>query len=235
MNKTVLKTENLSKNFGKHKAVDGVNITLNQGDVYGFVGPNGAGKSTVIKMMMGLIKPSGGKVIKEDKTISAVIETPAFYMSMSGRDNLKAMAVIYGKEAVDRIDEVLKITELTEAADKKVRNYSLGMKQRLGIARAFLNDPDIIILDEPTNGLDPYGIRAIRELVIQLAQKYNKTFLISSHILSELEMMCNKVGIIHGGHLIEELKMTELMNRCTEDNSFEDYFLNITKEGRKYA
>jgi len=234
MNRTVLRTENLSKKFGPQEAVSRVNMTLEKGDVYGFVGPNGAGKSTVIKMIMGLIRPSEGRVIKENMKISAVIETPVFHTNMTGRDNLMSMALIYGDEAIKRIDEVLEITELTEAADKKVCNYSLGMKQRLGIARAFLNDPDIIILDEPTNGLDPYGIRSIRELVIHLAKKYNKTFLISSHILSELEAMSNKVGIIHRGRLLEELKISELSSRCS-NSSFEEYFLNITKEDRKYA
>jgi len=235
MNKTVLETKNLSKVYGTQKAVAGVNITLNEGDVYGFVGPNGAGKSTVIKMMMGLIKPSAGSIHKEDITISAIIESPSFYQNMTGRDNLKAMALTYGKDALDKIDEVLEITELKDAADKKVSNYSLGMKQRLGIARAFLNDPDVIILDEPTNGLDPYGIKAIRELIVNLSKTYNKTFLISSHILSELEMMCNKVGIIHCGELIEEVQMKELKKRLMNDLSFEDYFLEVTMEGRRYA
>ncbi len=230
-----LKTKDLSKHYGGHQAVQGINMTLNRGDVYGFVGPNGAGKSTVIKMIMGLIKPTEGSIELENMEISAVIETPTFYKHMTGRENLKAMALQYGNRAVSRIDEVLEITELVEAADKKVSQYSLGMKQRLGIARAFLNDPDIIILDEPTNGLDPYGIKAIRELVVKLAQHYNKTFLISSHILAEIEMMCNKVGIINGGKLLEELTMETLKSNMGNTQSFEEYFLEVTMEGRKYV
>lgn len=176
-NTIVLKTVNLTKRYGNHLAVNNVNITLNKGDIYGFVGPNGAGKSTVIKMMTGLIEPSEGEIVKSTIQISAIIETPSFYLNMTGRENLKVMALCFGKKAVARIDEVLEITELKEAADKKVKNYSLEMKQRLEIARAFLNDPEVIILDEPTNGLDPYGIKSIRELIIQLSQKYKKTFL----------------------------------------------------------
>ncbi len=209
-------------------------MTVEKGDVYGFVGPNGAGKSTVIKMMTGLIKPSSGHVEKHFEKIGAIIETPAFFEHLTGYENLKLMAIQMGKYAESRIEEVLDMVEMSDAKDKKVSAYSLGMKQRLGIARAFLNNPEVVILDEPTNGLDPYGIKAIRELIVHLAKTYNKTFIISSHILSELEQMCNKIGIIHQGRLVEEIGMSELSLKL-EGMSFENYFLEVTKEGRLYV
>lgn len=232
--KKLIETNNLCKHYGKKEAVSSVNMTLVKGDIYGFVGPNGAGKSTVIKMITGMIKPTGGEIERHYQHIGAIIETPSFFDHMTGYENLKLMALQMGKKAVNRVDDVLQLVALNDAADKKVSQYSLGMKQRLGIARAFLSDPEVIILDEPTNGLDPYGIKAIRELIVHLAKTQEKTFIISSHILSELEQMCNKVGIIHRGHLIEEITMNDLRTKVG-DQPFEDYFLEMTKEGLKYV
>ncbi len=230
-----LKTEGISKKYGKQEVVSNVSITLNRGDIYGFVGPNGAGKSTVLKMIAGLIKPNQGSVDNFGNTISAVIEIPNFYSNMTGRENLKCIALHYGDYALKKVDEVLELTELTEAANKKVGLYSLGMKQRLAIARTFISNPDIIILDEPTNGLDPYGIKTIRELIIKLTKFYGKTFLISSHILSELELVCNKFGIINRGKLIEEKSLVELKEKIGDGVSFEDYFIKSTKEEKRYV
>ena len=230
----LVSTHDLSKSYGKVNAVSCVNMTIEKGDIYGFVGPNGAGKSTVIKMMTGMIKISSGKIVKRYEKLGAIIETPAFFDHLTGYENLKLMAIQMGSFAESRIDKVLEMVEMQNAADKKVSQYSLGMKQRLGIARAFLNDPELVILDEPTNGLDPYGIKAIRELIVHLSKTYHKTFLISSHILNELEQMCNKIGIIHQGTLVEELAMHALLEKL-DGTTFEHYFLEQTKEDRKYV
>ena len=230
----LLSTRDLSKRYGATNAVSSVNMTIEKGDVYGFVGPNGAGKSTVIKMMTGLIKPTGGNIDKSFEKIGAIIETPSFFDNLTGKENLKLIAIQMGPFAESRIEKVLEMVEMKDAADKKVSQYSLGMKQRLGIARAFLNDPELIILDEPTNGLDPYGIKAIRELIVHLSKTYHKSFLISSHILNELEQMCNKVGIIHKGKMVEEITMKALTEKL-QGTPFENYFLEQTKEDRKYV
>lgn len=241
----ILRTENLSKKFKNKYAVNNVSMKVNKGDVYGFLGPNGAGKTTSLKLMLGFLNPTNGDVFIYDKSVKnnkekaldcvgAMIESPKFYENLTGRKNLQVIAELYGEEVKNRIDEVLEIVEMGEAANKKVKEYSLGMKQRLGIARAFINDPEIIILDEPTNGLDPYGMKSIRELIIKLAKKYNKTFIVSTHLLNEVEQMCNKVGIIHNGNLIKEVDMEELKLEKSEDVSFEDYFISLTKEERVY-
>lgn len=246
MNESILKTIDLTMQFKDKKAVDNLNLNVYEGDVYGFLGHNGAGKTTTIKMILGLLKPSSGNALingvnaftdleKALSYVGAVVENPVFYNNLSGYKNLKLYANLYGNISNERINEVLELVEMKNAANKKVKNYSLGMKQRLGIARAFLNNPKIIILDEPTNGLDPKGIRDIRNLVLKLAKEYNTTFLVSSHILSEIEQMCNKVGIIHNGKLIKEGKVNELL---TNAKSLEDYFIDITEnygEGIVYA
>ena len=245
-NKIILQTKNLSKKFKDTYAVHNISMNIKQGDIYGFLGPNGAGKTTTLKMILGFLNPTKGDVyiynnsIKENKkgvlaSVGAMIESPKFYESLTGRKNLQVIAELYGEKAKSRVDEVLEIVEMKDAANKKVKKYSLGMKQRLGIARAFINNPDLIILDEPTNGLDPYGMKSIRELIIKLAKKYNKTFIISTHLLNEVELMCNRVGIIHNGNLIEEIGIEELRQNKLKDISFEDYFISITKEERKYV
>lgn len=242
----LLQTNGLKKSFKGQVAVDRVNMSIEKGDIYGFLGPNGAGKTTTLKLMLGFLVPDDGDILingtsvvneKEQvlEKVGAIIETPKFYDGLTGRKNLEIIANLYGRQAMDRIDEVLRIVEMENAADKKVKEYSLGMKQRLGIARAFLNDPEIIILDEPTNGLDPYGMKSIRELIKGLAKKYNKTFIISTHLLNEVEQMCNKVGIIHNGMLIKEFTMSELALEKSDEMSFEDYFIGLTKEERRYA
>ena len=244
-NKVILKTNNLSKKFKDSYAAHNINLNVQRGDIYGFLGPNGAGKTTTLKMILGFLKPTSGDVLIDEISINnsknalikvgAMIESPVFYNNLSGKKNLQVIAELYGDKAKKRVDEVLKIVEMEDAANKIVNNYSLGMKQRLGIARAFLNDPDLIILDEPTNGLDPYGMKSIRELVVKLAKQYNKTFIISTHLLNEVEQMCNKVGIIHNGILIEENYINELKENIAKDISFEDYFITLTREERKYV
>ncbi|MHB9941576.1 bacitracin ABC transporter ATP-binding protein [Clostridium sporogenes] len=224
--KCLLSTHNLTKEYKNKKAVNNLNITVYEGDVYGFLGPNGAGKSTTIKSIMGLIKPTSGKVIingydvekdsqKAIEKIGAMVEAPSFYGGLSGYKNLILMANLYGASK-ERVDEVLQMVRLTDAAHKNVSKYSLGMKQRLGIARAFLNNPNIVILDEPTNGLDPQGIKDIRGLIQELSKKYHVTFLISSHILSEIQAVCNRIGIIEKGSLKVEGYVEELLNKDEE-------------------
>lgn len=224
--KTLIKTFDLKKDFNKKSAVKNLSININEGDVYGFLGPNGSGKSTSIKMILGLIKPTDGKAVvngydvevdreKAIERVGAMVETPKFYDSLSGFKNLKLIANLYGIPKA-RVYEVLEMVGMAEAADKKVGAYSLGMKQRLGIARAFLNKPNIVILDEPTNGLDPFGVKDIRELIRELSLKYNVTFLISSHILSEIQAICNRVGIINRGELVIEGYVDELLNNESE-------------------
>ena len=244
--KIILQTKNLSKRFKKDYVVKNLNIEVQQGDIYGFLGPNGAGKTTTLKLILGFLTATEGdayihgKSIKDNKnevlkSIGAMIETPKFYDNLTGRKNLQIIAELYGEGAKSRVNEVLEIVEMKDAENKKVKEYSMGMKQRLGIARAFLNDPQLIILDEPTNGLDPYGMKSIRELIIKLAKKYSKTFIVSTHLLNEVELMCNKVGIIHNGSLIEQMDMRELEEKKSKDISFEDYFISLTQEGRKYV
>lgn len=224
--KCLLSTHNLTKVYNNRKVVDNLNISIYEGDVYGFLGPNGAGKSTTIKSIMGLIKPTSGKVFinghdreKDSKgaieKIGAMVEAPSFYGGLSGYKNLLLMANLYGVNK-KTINDVLEMVRLKEDANKKVANYSLGMKQRLGIARAFLNSPNIVILDEPTNGLDPQGIKEIRNLIQDLSQKYKVTFLISSHILSEIQAVCNRIGIIEKGSLKVQGYVDELLNRNEE-------------------
>lgn len=242
---SILKIEGLSKGFGQQKIIQGLNMTINKGDIYGLLGPNGAGKTTTLKLILDLIRPDGGSILRFDereegsmdslKRIGAIIETPQFYEHLSGKQNLELFATLYGEKALHRVDEVLEIVEMNEAAHKKVKAYSLGMKQRLGIARAFLNNPDLIILDEPTNGLDPHGMKSIRELIVSLAERYDKSFIISTHLLSEVEQMCNRVGIVHQGKMIEEREMKDLLATQLKNMSFENYFIQLTEGGLRYA
>ncbi|MEE1155594.1 MAG: ABC transporter ATP-binding protein [Acutalibacteraceae bacterium] len=232
----VLKIQNLSKKIKDSFLVNDINFELKEGDIFGFLGPNGAGKSTTIKMILGLVKPSSGNVwinnfsVLEDKdkalmNIGAMVESPSFYEYMSGYDNLKLYANLY-KLSNNKIDEVLELVNLTNDKDKKVKNYSLGMKQRLGIARAFLNDPKLVILDEPTNGLDPVGIIEIRNLIKKLAKDSSVTFLICSHILSEMQSVCNKVAIINRGKILVDGDVTDLLQK-SGFNKLEDYYMSV--------
>lgn len=206
-----IEVSNLSKRYGELIAVNNVNLAIPQGAIFGFLGPNGAGKTTTIRMLLGLIKQTGGSAhllgydsvnerTKILPLVGAIVETPTFYPYLSGRDNLKELALVAGV-AFKRIDEVLEIVELTNRAKDKVKTYSLGMKQRLGIAAALLNNPRIIFLDEPTNGLDPQGTVDMRNLILRLGQSGHTIFL-SSHLLYEVEHLCSEVAIINKGDLL---------------------------------
>ncbi|WBW99105.1 ABC transporter ATP-binding protein [Oceanirhabdus sp. W0125-5] len=222
--KTILKVSNLSKSFGKKNVVKSLNLEVEKGDVFGFLGPNGAGKTTTIRMMLGLIKMNEGEVsingynVKTDfskaiESVGAVVESPKFYEYLSGYDNLKLIANLHKNISKDRINEVLEIVGMKKRAKDKMKTYSLGMKQRLGIARALLNNPQLIILDEPTNGLDPQGMVEVRELIIKLAKEENITFFISTHLLHEVELMCNRVAIINQGETIVQGTVSELLDK----------------------
>jgi len=207
-----VQTNNLTKRFGKEIAVSGVNLQIPKGEIYGFLGPNGAGKTTTIRMLLGLMKPSSGsirilgKLLNKEKiailrSVGSLVENPSYYPHLTAVENLEALRKILGVPK-SRIDEVLALVRLTGAANKKVRGFSLGMKQRLGIAAALLNNPELLILDEPTNGLDPSGIIEIRNLIKRLPAECGMTILISSHLLSEIDQMATIVGIISKGELI---------------------------------
>src|SRR5215203_3096426 len=215
MSDLALQTENLTKRFGGRIAVDRLTIRVERGDIYGFLGPNGAGKSTTLRMLLGLVRPTSGAIkfpvrastweyLKARSRIGAIIETPAFYENFSGRRNLQLLASLSGGVQKKRVDEVLEIVDLRDRAQDPVKVYSLGMRQRLGIAQALLPTPELIILDEPTNGLDPQGIHQTRELIRRLRNEFKLTVLLSSHLLTEIEQLCNRVGVIHEGHLLYE-------------------------------
>lgn len=220
MNNYIIETKQLSKNFSGEAAVNQLSIHVRKNEIYGFLGPNGAGKSTAMKMLLGLLQPTHGSIRLFDKnfdsnqiallsSVGALIEEPSYYANLTGYENLEIIQRLL-KLPKENIDKVLKIVKLYEQKDKLVKNYSLGMKQRLGIALAIIKFPKLLILDEPTNGLDPAGIQEIRELIKSLPQKYDMTVIISSHILSEIEQMATTVGIINKGKLLFEGQLTEL-------------------------
>lgn len=219
----LIQTSQLTKQFKNFKAVNEVNLNVEQGDIYGFIGQNGAGKTTTIRLLLGLLSPTNGQIelFGERMTnanihsfltkIGAMIETPGFYLNLTGYENLNIHRMMMNVKDKDSIQRALKMVHLEDTKGKKVKDYSLGMKQRLGIARCLLHDPELLILDEPTNGLDPTGIIEIRDLIIDISKRQGKTIMISSHILDEVEKMVNKIGIIHKGNLLVENEKDELM------------------------
>lgn len=219
MKEAALEIINVSKRFGKKKVVDNVNITVYPGEICGFLGPNGAGKTTTIKMILGLISIDSGEIkicgydVKKNfekamENIGAIVENPDMYGYMSAIDNLKLYARIRGIEK-SRIDEVIKLVDLEKHAKEKVGKYSLGMKQRIGLALTLLHKPKVLILDEPTNGLDPAGIKQLRDILKEIAHKENTAILVSSHILSEMELMCDKVTVIDTGKIVKTQSISE--------------------------
>ncbi|SHJ97369.1 ABC transporter ATP-binding protein [Paramaledivibacter caminithermalis] len=220
----IIKTKNLTKYYGKLKAVDNVNLTVKKGEIYGFLGRNGAGKTTTIKMLLGLIKPTVGEIeifgqnIRKEKRdilqrTGFVADFPGFYLNLSGVENLKINTSLLGVQKMNAIEDALNIVGIWEERNKLVKKYSLGMKQRLGIARSIIHNPELLIFDEPTNGLDPIGIKDTRRLIKSLAEKRKITIFISSHILSEIQQLANTIGIIHNGRLLEEISIEELRKK----------------------
>lgn len=227
----MLRTDNLTKKFKKQTAVNGVSLNIPKGQVYGLLGPNGAGKSTTLKMITGILKPTEGEIYFDGKPwsrdalseIGALIENPPIYDNLSARENLKVRALLLGV-GEERIDEVLKIVSLENTGKKKSGQFSLGMKQRLGIAMALLGNPKLLILDEPTNGLDPIGIEELREL-IRSFPKQGITVILSSHILSEVQLIADHVGIISDGILGYEGPLDHNVD-------LEKLFMDVVRETR---
>lgn len=225
LNEYVLKTNHLSKIYQNKMALNKVNLSIKKGSIYGFIGQNGAGKSTLIRIITGLAYPTSGSfelfgesnekgLTGARKRVGTIIEGPALYPHLSASENLEAHRLLKGIPGKECIDRTLKLVGLQDTGKKKAKNFSLGMKQRLGLAIALLGDPEFLILDEPINGLDPMGVVEIRELLKKLNQEYGITILISSHILSELHLLATHYGIIHEGELLEELSTSELNEKC---------------------
>ena len=226
MSELLLQTRNLTKQYGRHRAVDDVNMHIKKGAIYGFIGRNGAGKTTCLKMISGLSTPSYGEIEmfgykgkdlqKVRSRVGCLIEAPGLYGNMSAYDNLNIKCKLTGIKKKGYIEELLKTVGLDAVGEKKTKHYSLGMKQRLGIALALVGEPDLLILDEPINGLDPQGIVEVRETIQKLAKERGMTICISSHILEELSKLATDYGIIHNGCLVQELTREELMKKCSE-------------------
>ena len=225
MSEYILKTNHISKKYGNTVALDDINISIKKGEIYGFIGQNGAGKSTMLRLVTGLAFPSSGSIelfgydkpgvlTDAQKRMGAIIENPALFLNMSAYENLEVHRLQKGIPGKDCISSTLDIVGLPDTGRKKVKDFSLGMKQRLGLAISLLSDPEFLILDEPTNGLDPMGIVELRELIKKLNREKGITFFISSHILSELHQLATYYGIIHEGKLLEEMSAKTLDEKC---------------------
>lgn len=248
MNQYVVETNQLTKTFNGKAAVNQVNLSIPKGAIYGFLGPNGAGKTTAIKLLLGLTKETSGSIrifgkeLKKEKqtilrNIGSLVESPSYYGNLSARENLELLQIIL-QTPKERIEEVLRIVRLEKDANRPVKGFSLGMKQRLGIASALLGNPELLILDEPTNGLDPSGIIEMRELIKSLPEKYGVTVLVSSHLLSEIDQMATEVGIISKGSLIfqdsiEVLRKKSVSKIRIQTNNREAAWKVLLKEGLK--
>lgn len=222
----VLTTSGLSKKYGKFCALNNLTMHIPKGSIYGLIGRNGAGKTTLIRLICGLQKPTKGTysiygvknnskaIVKARRRMGAVVETPAIYLDMTAEDNLKQQCLILGIPSDDIIPDILKLVGLENTGKKKAKNFSLGMRQRLGIAVALVGNPDFLVLDEPVNGLDPQGIIEMRELILKLNREYQITVLISSHILDELSRLATHYGFVDKGRLVKEISASELDNVC---------------------
>ena len=246
MSDIMLEIQKLNKSYRRRKIIDNLNMTVYKGDIYGFLGANGEGKTTTIRMITSLIKADSGDIIINGKSvinfkneavknIGAMVEAPKFYENMSGYENLELMAKIMpGVSALD-IQNVLDLVGLKDRGRDKFKEYSMGMKQRLGIANALLGDPKLIILDEPSNGLDPYGMKEINNLIVSLAKRCDKTFIISSHLLHEMEGICNRIGILHSGKLCIEGEVRALINDNKVENLEELFFKKVGEKNDKFG
>ncbi len=229
MTEYVIETKNLTKKYKDKTVVDNINMNVEKGKIYGLLGKNGAGKTTTMCMLLNLASKTGGEILlfnnapnqETYRKIGSIIETPGFYENLTAEENLKIISKIRKNYSKERINEILELVSLDNEKNKKYRDYSLGMKQRLGIASAIMHKPDLLILDEPINGLDPIGIKEIRDLLKKLSIENNTTILISSHILSEIENIADVIGIIDNGKLITELNKDELYNKLNKSVDFE--------------
>ena len=220
----IIAASNLTKRFRRVLAVDGLDLEVERGEVFGFLGPNGAGKSTTLRMMVGLVRPTRGSVrlFGHDvwrercaalRNVGAMIEAPAFYKYLSGRDNLRVLYNTGGDCTRKQIDEVLDVVGLLERANDKVKSYSQGMRQRLGIALAILGKPDLVLMDEPTNGLDPQGMKEVRDLISRLSREMNLTVFVSSHLLHEVEQICTRIAVVDKGRVIKSGRVSDLLKQ----------------------
>jgi ABC-2 type transport system ATP-binding protein len=237
----VLELKNVTKIMGNRKIVDSVSFGINSGEIFGFLGPNGAGKTTTIKMITGLLKIDEGDILisnndvkknfeKALSQVGGIIENPEMYGYLTGRTNLEIYGRMHGNISKERINEVIKLVKLENRINDKVKKYSLGMRQRLGVAQALLHNPKLLILDEPTNGLDPMGIKELRDTLRHLAEKEGLAVLVSSHLLSEMELMCDRVGIIDNGKIIDiktlkDIKKQNIENLITYELEVSNYNL----------
>lgn len=240
----LLKIEGLQKKIGKKTIVKDLSLTVNSGEIVGFLGPNGAGKTTTIKMIMGLFRISAGtiRVCGHDiitdyedaiRNVGGIVENPDLYKRMTGRQNLEYFASMYDGVDVKNIDDVVKLVKMSDRINDRVKTYSLGMCQRIGIAQALLHNPKLLVLDEPTNGLDPIGIKEMRDLLKYLSKNAGVGVFISSHLLSEMELMCDRIYIIDNGELIGEKAMSEL-NAHSDSDEFQ-YVLDTSDNAAAYA
>ncbi|MGL5244383.1 MAG: ABC transporter ATP-binding protein [Sarcina sp.] len=237
--KVVLELKNVSKVMGNKTLVEDITFQVHKGEIFGFLGPNGAGKTTTIKMITGLYSISkgeiyiGGKSVKKEfeqalQGVGGIIENPEMYDYLSGMDNLKIYARMHGNISKERINEVVNLVKLGNRINDKVSKYSLGMRQRLGVAQALLHKPKLLILDEPTNGLDPMGIKELRQTLRELAEKDGLSVLVSSHLLSEMELMCDRFGIIDSGRIIGIKTIGDIKNNVSEDKKL--YMLDVNNK-----
>jgi ABC-2 type transport system ATP-binding protein len=233
----VLVAEHLSKRYKERQAVADVSFTVGRGEVFGFLGPNGAGKTTTIRMLVGLVRPTSGRVLvgghdlaREREAalrhLGCIVESPDFYGYLTGRENLEHFARMIGPAALARIDPVAELLRVRERLGDRVAAYSLGMRQRLGIAQALLGDPSILVLDEPANGLDPAGIHELRALLRRLADERGLSVFVSSHLLGEVEKVCHRIAIVHRGRALAEGSIRELTDGGRR--SLEEVFLEVT-------
>jgi ABC-2 type transport system ATP-binding protein len=234
----IIELRGLRKHYGKFVAVDGLDLTVYRGDVYGFLGPNGAGKSTTIRMMLSLVKPTAGSIhifgkpLAEHRAeilrrIGSIVERPDFYNYLSARRNMELLGRLSGANVGKaNILRVLDMVGLASRAESKVKTFSHGMKQRLGIAQALLHEPDLIVLDEPTTGLDPHGMVDVRNIILSLARDHNKTVVLSSHILPEVELTATRMVIINKGKAIVEGAVADVV----QDGNLEEFFISLTRE-----
>lgn len=246
MSDIMLEIQNLNKSYRRRKIIDNLNMSVYKGDIYGFLGANGEGKTTTIRMITSLIKADSGDIIINGKSvinckneairnIGAMVEAPKFYENMSGYENLELMAKIMSGISDRDIQNVLDLVGLKDRGRDKFKEYSMGMKQRLGIANALLGDPELIILDEPSNGLDPYGMKEINNLIVSLVKRCDKTFIISSHLLHEMEGICNRIGILHSGKLCIEGEVRTLINDNNVENLEELFFKKVGEKNDKFG
>ena len=246
MSDIMLEIQKLNKSYRKRKIINNLNMTVYKGDIYGFLGANGEGKTTTIRMITSLIKADSGDIIINGKSvinckneairnIGAMVEAPKFYENMSGYENLELMARIMPGISDRDIQNVLDLVGLKDRGRDKFKEYSMGMKQRLGIANALLGDPELIILDEPSNGLDPYGMKEINNLIVSLVKRFDKTFIISSHLLHEMEGICNRIGILHSGKLCIEGEVRTLINDNKVENLEELFFKKAGEKNDKFG